>query len=226
MSEAALDNKPSLGAKLGVSLAGLALVIGAGFSLYYGVRAAWPDATSLPTRWRLAEWRDGRGPLATLELWAASRDDLRAALKLEPNNPQFYEDLGYLHAVRAQGMGVLRPDDGQFTFQKILLDEAIDNYRSAGALRPTFPYPFAYFAYLKTLSGQVDDAMWAAYDRAYTYGKNEAGVQFILAQVAMPQWQLMTDDRKVAFKAMVASAQVDAKKKLLETATANRVDLN
>lgn len=215
----------ALPAKLAFGLGLALLLLGASQSLYYGLRAAWADVNSLPTRWVVGEWREGRGPASTLELWADSRDELRAAALREPNNPQFFEDLGYLHAARAQSMGALSADNEMAVFQKILYDEATNNFRSAAVLRPSFPYPWAYLAYTKTLNGQRDGEMWSAYDRAMAFGKNEAGVEMILAQVALPQWKFMTDERQATFAAMVANAQATTKGKLLETAAAHQVQL-
>ena len=90
---------------LGRASKALAAVILLGFaalSLWHGGRIAWSDADTLPARWTVAEWRNGRGPASTPALWSQTRDELRDALQITPDNAQLHDDLGYLYASRAQ----------------------------------------------------------------------------------------------------------------------------
>jgi tetratricopeptide (TPR) repeat protein len=179
-------------------------------SLWYGGLAAIADASSLAARWWVSEWRVGRGPSQDPKNWNKARTALQFAIKITPDDPQLYDDLGYLYAERGVLIGA--PEDGEplKAYQTEMFDEAIANYRTATSLRPTFPYSWVYLALSKSLRGQDDDEMWAAFDKAVKFGKNEAGVQQPLARIAFPRWQALSSERKLAITSMVENAHAKA----------------
>lgn len=201
-------DKPNLTPKQTSVVVALALAV-AGFaclSLWHGGRAALSDVNSLAARWVVGEWRDGRGPGFTPELWQKTLNALQHGLATAPASAQLYDDLGYLYASRAQALGT--PAGGPvFAYQQFLLEQAIINYRAAAELRPTFPYSWAYLALAKHLHQTLDDELWNAFDKAMRYGRNEAGVQPPLAQVAFAHWLNLTSDRRNNIEQMVAAAQ-------------------
>jgi tetratricopeptide (TPR) repeat protein len=204
--------------------ASIVLVCGA-WSLWYGLSAAWSDATALSARWLVNEWRDGRGPAFTPQIWEQARKSLQSALQTSPDDAALLDDLGFLHADRAQALGKQRPGSAAYVYQLALLDEAIAHYRAATPLRPTFPYSWAYLALAKHTRGQPDAEMWTAFDRALQYGRNEGGVQPPIAQVAFAHWAELTDARKQAVVSMVATAQPKIQATLLELASQSEVRL-
>lgn len=195
----------------------LALVLLAGFaalSCWHGGRMAWSDAESLAARWTVAQWRQGRGPLVTAALWTQTRDDLRLALQVTPDNAQLLVDLAYLHASRAQAMGWPRFGSEEEALRQSLLAQAIAYYRAAAAMRPTFPYSWAYLALAKQLKGEQDPEFWVAFDRALQYGRTEAGLQTTLAQLAFAQGSTLSEDRRRLVFNMFTSSQGAARKNL------------
>ena len=219
--------KPTLTPLKSVVLIALALALSgfAGLSLWHGGRAALSDASSLSARWVVDEWRAGRGPAFTPELWLITRNSLQQALVTAPDNAQFYDDLGFLYASRAQALGAPAVGGPVFNYQQGLLDQAIINYRAATKLRPTFPYSWGYLALSKHLRQTLDDELWSAFDKALRYGRNEAGVQPPLAQVAFSHWPDLTDIRRNNIVQMVASAQPKARANLQNMAAQAGVTL-
>lgn len=202
-------------------LGALALVLLAVFvllSIWYGGRAAWSDAMSLRARHTVAQWRDGQGPKYTLKRWEQTRDDLVDALQTTPDNGQLYDDLGFLYASRAQGLGT--PQDGSraAVLRLGLLSQAIIDYRSACALRPTFPYTWAYLALAKQLRGERDEEFWVAFDKALQYGRNEPGVQQTIGRVAFALWPTLKPAYQSAVVNMLSSASKVSHRNLVELA--------
>lgn len=190
---------------IGMALAAAALAAFAALSLWHGGRAAWSDAQSAQTRWQVSQWRSGAGPAASAAQWLEARDTLQGALQTAPDNAQLLDDLGFLHASRAQSLGAPAPDSAAHALQQELLASAIANYRAASALRPTFPYTWAYLALAKQLRGELDAELWLAFDKALRYGRTEPGVRPALTQLALANWAALGAERQTRFKAMLAN---------------------
>ncbi len=196
----------SLLRRTGITLAAL-MLLGFGVqSIRHGIRIALTDANTLGVRWTIGLWRDGKGPVVTPELWTKTRDELLGALQVTPDNPQLHEDLGYLHASRAIGMGWPKMDSPEELVRQDLLLNAIKHYRAAIALRPTFPHPWAYIAFAKHLQGNQDAEFWLAFDKALLLGSFAEGVQPVLAKLAFAQWLALTPERRQRVTTMITSA--------------------
>jgi hypothetical protein len=178
----ARDDRAGLRVWFVVGLMGL--VIAGAASLWFVLRAAWADATSLSARTIATDWRTGTGPTATGELWARTRDQLQVALQVAPGNAQLHDDLGFLYASRSQGMGIVPVGSDDYALQQNLMEAAIVHYRAACAMRPTFPYTWAYLALAKHYRDQHDAEFFAAYGRAVKYGHSEVVLQPLLATLA------------------------------------------
>ncbi len=192
-------------------------------SVWYGGRAAWGDANALGASWQVAEWRAGRGPQQTPELWNETRDTLKETLSITPDNAQLYDDLGYLHAARAQVFGVTEAGSALRKYQDSLLDEAIADYREATRLRPTFPYSWTYLALAKHIRGVNDAEMWLAFDKGLHYGATEDALRTALTVIALDQWKTLEPERQTAVRAMVALAPEAPHAKLLALGQAHGV---
>lgn len=212
--------------RAGITVVALVFLLFAALSIWYGARAAWSDAGALSARWLVNQWRDGRGPAFAPKLWQQTRDDLQAALQIAPGNAQLLDDLGFLYAARAQGLGRPDPDSEQLALQRALLADAAASYRAAAALRPTFPYTWVYLALAKHLLGEHDAEFWHAFDKGLQYGHSEAAVQPALGQIAFAQWSALGVNRQRLIAAMVATAQETPRKQLLEIAADNGVALS
>lgn len=202
------------------------LLLLAGLSLGFGGRIAWSDAKTLHARWLVSEWRDGNGPAMSPELWQGVRHDLQQALVNVPANAALHDDLGFIYATRAASLGEPEPASALFVYQQQLLTEALQHYRASTALRPTFPYSWAYLALAKQLLGQVDDELWAAFDKAYHYGHSEAGVQPTLAQIAFMNWKTIGAKRQQNMVQMVDTAHKQVQARLLAQAAQYQVALH
>lgn len=212
-------------ARTGVALASAAVAAFAALSLWYAGSAAWSDASALQARWLVNAWRDGSGPVFSPTLWREARDDLQAALQTAPGNAQLFDDLGFLYAARAQGLGSPAAGSAELVLQQSLLADAIASYRAAASLRPTFPYSWAYLALAKQLRGERDAEFWLAFDKALHYGHAEAGVQPALAQVAFADWPALGAERQSRITRMVATAPEAPRKRLLALAAQSGVTL-
>ena len=71
-------------------------------SLYQVVPAAVADFATLKARYEIERLRDGQRPMPTLPAWAQLRDDLAQAASWVPDNPRWYDDLGFLYVLRAR----------------------------------------------------------------------------------------------------------------------------
>jgi tetratricopeptide (TPR) repeat protein len=192
----------------------------AGLSLWHGLRAAWGDASTLSARWLVAEWREDKGPGFTPALWLQTRNDLLDGLKITPDNPQLYDDLGYLHASRAQAIGPTEADSPLGTYQRQLLDSAITHYRMATQLRPTMPYSWVYLAKAKELRDKLDAEMWQAFDKALRLGSGEAAVRLVLVEIACTHWGDLSPTRQNDIGNLVAITPPHHRSKLLSVAKA------
>jgi hypothetical protein len=204
---------------------GLLVLVLALAAVWFGLAAALADAASLRARWTVAEWREGKGPANTAEAWIQARDDLLFAAKLVPSNPQWYDDLGYLHASRANAFGEQAQGSVVWKYQQTLLNQAEGFFLTSTELRPSFPYSWGYLALAKHMQDKHDSSFWQAFDNAYRFGRAEAGIQPVLARMAFAQWGTLTDDRKAHIADMIATAQPAAGKVLLAMAEQAKVTL-
>ena len=194
-------------------------------SVWAGGPSAWSDAKSLQAHWLVGQWRDGTGPVYSLPRWQQAHNDLQAALRLTPRNAQLLDDLGFLNVGRAMGLGKPEAGTSEHALQQALFARAIAHYRAATTLRPTFPYTWAYLALAKHFKGEEDPELWQAFDKALRYGRNEAGVQPAMAQVAFAHWNDLSPERKTQMAEMIKDAQPVPHKKLMDLAEENGVVL-
>ena len=196
-------------------LLGLVLLASAA-SLYYGLRAAWADSLSMQSRWQIGLWQNGRAPLPGITEWAGVRNDLVAAQRWTPEDPQLHDYLGYLYGLRATHSRAV-PE-----LEKAMLDASIDYFRKAVVARPMSPYSWANLSLALHLKGGQDDALWQAWERGLQYGNREAGVQRMLTEVGFARWNEAGSVRQAKLVAMIDSARPHSKGDLL--AIAKRYD--
>lgn len=194
-------------------------------ALWFGLKAAWADSATLDARWIVNAWRAGKGPARTAELWLRVREDYFSAARITPDSPLLHDDLGFLHASQATIVAPHKADAFIAQYHSSLLEQALGNYRTSTALRPTFPYSWVYLARVKHQQGKHDAEYWQAFDNAYRFGKSEAGVQPTLARLAFSQWATIGTERQQRITLMVQNAQPSAGKALLEIASAHGVTL-
>ncbi|TCS71928.1 hypothetical protein EDC61_10766 [Sulfuritortus calidifontis] len=193
------------------ALLGLGLLV-AVVSAYHGGRAALADAFTLKARWQIGQWRDGEDLPAEIEKWRNARDDLQQALALTPDNPQLYDDLGFLYALRAY-RALAVPD-----LARPLLQQALTYYRQASLRRPMSPHTWANIALARHYLGESGPELWQAFDLAMAYGQNEPAVQTGLAEIGLARWGTLSPERKAALRAAHARALPTLQKQLVAIA--------
>ena len=191
-------------------------------SLYQVVPAAVADFATLKARYEIERLRDGQRPMPTLPAWAQLRDDLAQAASWVPDNPRWYDDLGFLYVLRARNT----PNVPELAaLRRNLYAEAADQYRQAARLRPMFPFGWANLALAKHYADQDDEELWSAFDKAFAYGHHEVGVQRMLAELAFARWSTLSAERAAAVTAMIAETRADLRQPLLDLAKRYAVDL-
>lgn len=201
---------------VGLTVAGLVLLGLAGISVWQGLMSAKADADTLRARWLVSQWRANTGPVFSPALWHQTTSDLRAGLVLTPDNAQLLDDMGFLYAGRAIGLGTPEVNSEAYTQQQTLFTNAIESYRAATLVRPTFPYTWAYLAQTKELKGEIDAELWKAFDTAVRYGRNEPGVQMSVARVAFAHWETLDTKRKGQITSMIEDARPGPRKDLYD----------
>ena len=200
------------------ALAG-ALLLGAISAVWVAGRAAWADMLQLSVRYNISQWQAGKAALPSIAVWGDARNTLVQALAVTPDDPQIYENLGYLYALRA----VSAKDIPEL--HQAMLAQAQEYYRAATRLRPMSPYPWANIAlashYQGEDPGEAGAPLWDAYDRAMAYGQREPAVQAMLAEVGFARWGELTEPRRSQLLAMVNQALPHSKQQLLEIARRN-----
>lgn len=182
----------------------MAMVVSAA---YFGLRAAWSDAVTLRTRYKIDQWQANRYR-PTLEEWREARDNLLDGLRHSPDDAKLTELLGYLYGVRAEQARRL-PD-----LYLPLLEQASIYYVEALRLRPMSPHTWANIALAGHLMGDRDKVVWMAFDRAMAYGANEPQVQMILAEIGLSRWDGLDDMHRRMLRAAFERAAPALRKRL------------
>lgn len=186
----------------------VSLFLLAGYAGYFGGRAALADSMTLKARWEIGKWRDGNNLPPDLSVWKDARESLMAALHLEPDNPQFYEDLAFLYGLRASATHNIPELEREFLKQVLIY------YKQAVALRPMSPHTWANIALANHYLGDTNLEMWRAFDLAMAYGKNEPAVQVTLAEIGLSRWAELGEARRAGIGSAFARASPSLRMKL------------
>lgn len=197
----------------------------AGLSAWHGISAARADAMSLQARWQVEQWRSGKRASLTTAKWEEIKKTLQSALEVTPHNAQLHDDLAYLYAMRALGMGTPVAGSKNYILKQLLLENAITNFRLSTKLRPTFPYSWAYLAFSQHQAGQSLVNVLPAFDKALQYGNTEQNVRLVLAKIAFDNWQEMDAERKNRLIKMIEQSTPDAQKTLKKMAANQAIEL-
>jgi hypothetical protein len=104
------------------------------------------------------------------------------------------------------------------------LRAALQNYRAAVAQRPMSPYPWAAIAHLLHIMNGDPLSMWFAFDRAVEYGRNEAAITTVLAEIGYAHHDELSAPRRAWLKQSFADANGARRESLLALARRNKVD--
>ncbi len=194
-------------------------------SAWHGASAARADAMSLQARWQVEQWRSGKRASFTTARWEEIKNTLQSALVVTPHNAQLHDDLAYLYALRALGMGSPVAGSKNYALKQLLLNNAIANFRISTELRPTFPYSWGYLAFCQHQAGQSLVDVLPAFDKALQYGNTEQNVRLVLAKIAFDNWQEMDTERKNRMIKMIEQSTLDAQKSLKKMAANQAIEL-
>jgi hypothetical protein len=200
---------------VGISVLAAFLLAGTLFSVYYALPAAFTDYRSLKARSDVERMRAGKKLMPSLMEWDHLRSQLVRAAGEESGNAQLLDDIAYLYVFRALSMDDV-PELADL--RRSLFSEAVGYYRTAATLRPMFPYDWANLALAKHSAGENDDELWAAFDKALAYGRNESPVQRMLAEIAFANWSTLDPQRAAAITAMVRETPEKLRQPLLDIA--------
>jgi hypothetical protein len=192
-------------------------VLGAGLlaaGIYAAVLEGLADAHYYNVRIPLTEAdRAKRAPdAATL---AGAQASLALALALDPTNPLYVEQRARLHEMEA-----LRLPRGSAQ-ARVLLHQALVDFRTAALMRPGSPYAWAAIASLKLRLDNLDFEFYGALDRAARYGRWEPAVQLALADIGLAGWRLLAQPAKQLALDAIARAWPRQERELRRLAVAH-----
>lgn len=177
------------------------LVVCGSISSYVALKHAFGDLISLKARSQIERWqRDARRPPQIGEIGQA-RNALVRAVERVPGDPGLHENLAYLYGLRA-AMASRLPE-----LEHAMLDEVLVHYRQANVRRPMAPYAWANIALALHKKDEDPAAMWAALDRALTYGRREGGVQIRVASIVLARWDEAGSERQTALRDILLNSR-------------------
>lgn len=152
------------------------------------------DARALLTRSTVERRLPDAGELSIAQA------SLEEALKLEPSNPLFVEQLARVHEMQAIQLDRADPR------QREALRQALEQFRAAALMRPASPYVWAAIALVKYRLDDMDFEFYGALQRAERYGRWEPAIQLELADLGLAGWPLLPAQAKQITLEAVARA--------------------
>ncbi len=155
-----------------------ALLLGAAISLQRG----WADILAFQGRAILPAW-EARSRNLPAAAWTLGHERLQRARALDPGNPNVTESIARLHELRARGKPApeAAPD----------LRLALKYLRQSVRARPGSPYTWANIAFVKSRLDRRDAEYLRALRHAAALGPWEPGVQLMLADIGLRDWDLL-----------------------------------
>ena len=118
--------------------------------------------------------------------WQIAEQAMREAQDWYPaQNAAYAEQLGYMWQWRAYGVNPAMASTQEYQQQ------AIQAFRQATQLRPTWPYAWSGLAYAKLIAGEHDQEFSRAMQQAVHYGPSRIGVSRRIAEIGLISWPHM-----------------------------------
>ena len=124
-------------------------------------------------------------PVPDADAVRQAQSSLREAVRLEPDNPHFIEQLA-----RTRELTALEIERSDPRARSALL-EAQASLRAAARMRPGSPYTWADLARIKLRLGELDFEFYGALERAGRLGPWEPAVQLALVDIGLSTWRLL-----------------------------------
>lgn len=130
----------------------------------------------------LTYWEDKRQAPSDLA-WQVAEQAMHNASSWYPAKHGAYaEQLGYMWQWRAYGV------DPKLAETKNSQQQAIEAFRQATVLRPSWPYAWSGLAYAKLVAEEYDDEFSQAMQQAAHYGPSRIGINRRLAEIGLISW--------------------------------------
>jgi len=163
--------------KFGIVMLFIALALALFLSAKWGVAAI---SHSLAMN-HLETWQE-KHKTPSLQSWQWSYDALLLASKLDANNAEYQNDLGRFYDFSTAMMqGVNQSKDS-------LQHQAIDAFRLATSLNPSWAIAWANLALMKHKVGEMDGEFTLSANQALRLGAALAPVQIMMSEVAVAGW--------------------------------------
>ena len=136
----------------------------------------------------LSDWeRKRQGPQDAA--WQTAEQAMHQAQKWYPAEHGAYaEQLGYMWQWRAYGASP------GLASTELYQQQAIQAFRQASQLRPSWPYAWSGLAYAKLVAGEYDQEFRQAIQQAAHYGPSRIGINRRLAEIGLISWPELTSD--------------------------------
>lgn len=131
------------------------------------------------------------GSVKSYAEWKQATDWGRLAIKLNPYQARFYEEVGRVYFWR------FFVEDRQiesFEQSQSVINEGAEYLRKAIEKRPTWPSTWAYLLRLKSIGGQIDPEFVQIWDRTIVLGDWEPIVQMTLLEAGLIHWPILDAD--------------------------------
>jgi len=129
------------------------------------------------------------GAVESLEEWDKAKYWATLSSKLNGSHPDYSETLGRLFYWR---FFVKSDPVKSIEEQNEYLNQGLVHFRLAIEKRPTWPQTWARLLRLKSITGNLDEEYWYAWDKSQELGRWEAFVQEELLQSGLQHWENLT----------------------------------
>lgn len=175
-------NKPM---QLSLCVVVLALSLG---SILLGSRLFMASINQYRASSFLSDWESKRQVPTELAWQVAEQAMLSASSWYPAKHGAYAEQLGYMLQWR-----VYRANPEQ-AGSKDYQQQAIQEFRSASQLRPTWPYAWSGLAYAKLVANEFDQELTHAMQQAVYYGPNRIGINRRIAEVGLISWDKLNTE--------------------------------
>lgn len=175
------------------------------------------DVISAAARHRTEAWTFGQANLPEANQWEQTRQALRRAVRITPDNPELHERLGDLYAVAG------RRDWSDVSLRQQHFLAAEQHYRQAIALRPLEPGPWAMLATSLQARGAPPDEVFSAWRTAQRSGPYEAHIQPLLMELALSTWPNAPADIREWATSLFGRSGTEARAQINEMAKRHRL---
>ena len=159
---------------------------------YIYIASSWTlsDMYSRPTINALRDWKEGQFE-PSQDDWLSYQSNLEQALSFNSTNAEIYRHLGLV--IQAPYTSFQLGHKDAMEARK----KALDYYRQAINLRPTWPYHYSDLALVKFRLLEIDEEFYDAMYASMEFGPWEPDVQRVIAEIGMVLWNILgTQDRQ------------------------------